>query len=254
MPALFVGHGSPMNALPDSPYAAEWREIGQRLPRPASILAISAHWETQGVAATADAHPRTIHDFRGFPQDLYGVQYPAPGAPELVERLQALLAPTAVKPDLSWGLDHGSWSVLTHLFPDADIPVVQLSLDMTRPPRGHYELARRLAPLRDDGVLILATGDIVHNLRTAKWRGDGAPYDWAVRFNERIKAALEARDHDAVVAYADDPDAALAAPDAEHFYPLLYVAAVQDPHEAVAFLTDRIDLGSVSMTSVAVGL
>ena len=227
MPALFIGHGSPMNALPDSPYAAEWRAIGERLPRPKAVLCISAHWETQGIAATADAQPRTIHDFRGFPPPLYQIQYPAPGDPDLVKRVQALLAPDTVTPSHDWGFDHGSWSVLVHLLPQADVPVVQLSLDMSRPPQGHYALAKRLAPLRDEGVLILATGDFVHNLRAAKWRGDGEPYDWAMRFNDTIKAALASRDLATVIDYQRLPDAALAAPDPEHFYPLLYVAAVQ---------------------------
>ncbi len=250
MPAVFVGHGSPMNALPGSPYAAGWRALGESLPRPRAILAVSAHWETDGVAVTAQAHPPTIHDFRGFPQALFDMRYPAPGAPDLVARIGALLAPTPVAGSDGWGFDHGAWSVLAHLFPDADVPVVQLGLDRALDARGHYELALKLRPLRDEGVLILGSGDIVHNLRAMR---QGPAHDWAARFDARIQTALAAGDIDTVTAIDADEDARLSVPDREHYWPILYAAAQRDPGEPIRFFNHGVDLGAVSMTSFVVG-
>lgn len=254
MPAVFYGHGSPMNAL-GGPHIAAWRALGADLPRPGAILMVSAHWETDGAAAvTAMDRPRTIHDFRGFPQALFDIRYPAPGSPALAERVRALIP--GVLADYDWGLDHGTWSMLVHTWPDADIPVVQLSLDRSLTPRGHYDLARRLGPLRDEGVLVAGSGDIVHNLRAMRRDGSNAPYDWAVRFDAAVKSALRDGDHERLIALADPDglggeDARLAAD--EHFLPILYVAAQQRPGELVRFFNEAIDAGSVSMTGMVVG-
>ena len=255
LPAIFLGHGSPMNTLTHNRYSAAWRAIGAALPRPKAILAVSAHWLRRGSAVTAMDRPPTIHDFAGFPTELFEVQYPAPGDPALAARVRELLAPVDVELDRSWGLDHGSWSVLAHLFPAADVPVVQLSLDATRPPSYHYALARRLAPLRTEGVLILASGNVVHNLRAMRWGEEAAPYEWARRFNEAVRAAVVRGDHDALIDYLRlDADAHLSVPTPEHYLPLLYVAAQQHPQEALTLPVDGIEYGSIGMLSVAVGL
>jgi 4,5-DOPA dioxygenase extradiol len=253
LPAVFLGHGSPMAALEDTPITRAWRALGERLPRPKAILAISAHWETKGVLITAAEHPRTIHDFYGFPSALYAQQYPAPGDPALAKRIESLLAPYA-RADLdSWGLDHGTWSVLLHMYPQADVPVVQLSMDIRLAPEGHYRIGQALAPLRDEGVLILGAGNIVHNLRMYDRRPGAAPYAWAVRFNETVKAKILAGDHAALIDYAHlDPDVALAFPEPEHYQPLLYVLGAQGPDDRVEWLTDVVS-SSLSMTSVLVG-
>ena len=255
MPAVFFGHGSPMNALEHNRYTAAWRRLGEGLPRPKAILAVSAHWYLRGTAVTAMETPRTIHDFGGFPRALFAVQYPAPGEPLLAQRVRGLLAPTAVALDKDWGLDHGTWSVLVHVFPNADVPVVQLSLDATLAPSDHYQLARRLAPLRDDGILILGSGNVVHNLGRIQWAEDAPPYDWATRFNTRVREALLARDHAALIDYAAfGTDARLSVPTPEHYLPLLYVVAQQTESGSVSLPVDGIELGSISMLSVAVGL
>lgn len=256
MPAVFYGHGSPMNALGGT-HADAWRALGRDLPRPKAILMVSAHWETDGgTAVTAMPRPPTIHDFGGFPQVLFDMQYPAPGSPGLASRVRALTGLEGVALDEAWGLDHGTWSVLVHSYPDADIPVVQLSMNRALSPRQHYELGQRLRPLRDEGVLIAGSGDIVHNLRTMRRDGSNEPFDWAVRFDAAVKAALTAGDHDRLIALADPAgpagdDARLAAD--EHYLPLLYVAAQQDPGEPVRFFNEAIDLGSVSMTGAVIG-
>jgi 4,5-DOPA dioxygenase extradiol len=248
-PVLFIGHGSPMNALPGGAMAGAWAAIGRSLIRPKAVLVVSAHWETDGVAVTAMAQPRTIHDFRGFPQALFDMRYPAPGSPELAAWVASLLAPTKVRADLDWGLDHGAWSVLAHVFPNADVPVVQLSLDRRLDLTGHAALARRLAPLRDEGVLIIGSGDVVHNLRTFDPQRISGGFDWAVRFNDHIKARVVAGDLDALIQYRSHPDAALAAPDFEHYAPLIYAAALRRDTDRVEVLTDEIMYGSISMTS-----
>jgi 4,5-DOPA dioxygenase extradiol len=252
-PAIFFGHGSPMNAL-GGPYAPARRELGRVVPRPRAILMISAHWYTPETAVTAEVRPRTIHDFGGFPEPLYQIQYPAPGDAWLVDRVVDLLAPTPVRRADDWGLDHGTWSVLRHAYPEADVPVVQLSIDRTRPASFHYELGRKLAALRDEGVMIAGSGDVVHNLRAMRRDGSTAPFDWAVRFNDRVKAAIVDRAHEELIDWARlGEDAALSIPTDEHWLPLLYVLGAQGEGERVAFFNDRIDLGSVSMLGVAIG-
>lgn len=255
MPAVFFGHGSPMNALERNRYTEAWRRIGAAVPTPKAILSVSAHWLTRGSAVTAMARPRTIHDFGGFPRELFDVQYLAAGDPQLAGRVRELLAPIEVQLDQDWGLDHGTWSVLAHVFPAAEVPVVQLSLDATRPPRDHYELAARLAPLRDEGVLILGSGNVVHNLGATQWSEDASPYDWAVRFNSAVRAAMLAGEHDRLIAYDTlDSDARRSVPTPEHYLPLLYVLAQQRPEETVSLPVDGIEYGSIDMLSVAVGL
>jgi 4,5-DOPA dioxygenase extradiol len=250
MPAVFVGHGSPMNALPGSPYADGWRAVGASLPRPKAILAISAHWETDGTAVTAQAAPPTIYDFRGFPQALFDMRYPAPGASDLFGRVSALLAPSSVRGDHDWGFDHGAWSVLAHMYPDADVPVAQLSLDRRLSPGQHYELAQKLQPLRDEGVLIFGSGDIVHSFKGMR---NGPPQPWAERFDARIQTALTAGDTDTILAIDADEDARLSVPDREHYWPLLYVAAQRQAGEPVRIFNQGIDMGAISMTSFVVG-
>jgi 4,5-DOPA dioxygenase extradiol len=218
-------------------------------------LAVSAHWYTRGTAVTAMERPRTIHDFGGFPKTLYEVQYPAPGSPRLADRVRELLAPVEVKQDHHWGLDHGVWSVLTHAFPDSDVPVVQLSMDASQPGAFHYELAARLAPLRDEGVLIVGSGNIVHNLGLIQWTGDAPPYDWAVRFDDSVRQHLEARDHASLIDYPSlGAHARLSVPTPEHFLPLLYVIALRREDDALTFPVSGIEYGSIGMRTVAIGL
>jgi len=255
MPVIFFGHGSPMNTLARNRYTQAWRKLGASAPRPKAILAISAHWLTRGAAVTAMAKPRTIHDLGGFPQALFEVQYPAPGDPALGAWVRGLLAPVEVALDLSWGLDHGTWSVLAHAFPDADIPVVQLSMDGTKPAQFHYDIGQRLAPLREEGVLIVGSGNVVHNLMLMQ-RSEGAPaYAWAQRFNEKVRAALASRQHQVLIDFERaDEDARLSVPTPEHYLPLLYIAALQAGDEAMEFVVDGYEAGSLGMLSVAAGM
>jgi 4,5-DOPA dioxygenase extradiol len=252
MPAIFVGHGSPMNAIEENEFSRAWGQVGQSLPRPKAILCISAHWETSGVQVTAMESPRTIDDFYGFPPELYAVRYPAPGSPELASRVGQILAGAAVQPDVSWGLDHGAWSVLRRMFPAADIPVVQLSLDHNSSPQDHYDLGRRLSPLRREGVLIVGSGNMVHNLRLIQWT-DSA-YDWAIEFDELLEGRILAGDHPSIVHFKRFGRAAmLSVPTPEHFLPLLYVLAVQEQDEPVSFFAAKVTFGSISMRSLRVG-
>ncbi|MDG2523570.1 4,5-DOPA dioxygenase extradiol [Caulobacter segnis] len=252
MPVLFLGHGSPMNAIEDNAWSRGWAKIGKELPRPKAILMISAHWETRGIGVTSGTAPHTIHDFFGFPQALFDVRYPAPGDPALAARVAELLSPEPVVFDAQRGFDHGNWGVLIAAYPKADIPVVQLSLDRCRTPQEHYELARRLAPLRDEGVLIVGSGDIVHNLRAADFRKPEAP-PWADRFNETAKRLIEAGDHGPLIDYASLGEDALASINsAEHYLPLLYVLGAQQPGDPVSFFNDDV-FAAISMTSVKVG-
>lgn len=252
MPALFLGHGTPMNTLEDNRYTRAWRSLGRTLPRPEMILAISAHWYVDGVAVTAMEKPQTIHDFGGFPQALFDVRYPAPGSPALAARVQELLAPLSVAADHSWGLDHGTWSVLAHVYPEADIPVVQLAMDSRQPPAFHYQMGRLLAPLRDEGVLLVGSGNVVHNL--GMLRREAAAYDWANRFDNAVKNHLLRHDHEPLIAYDKlDPEARLSVPTPEHYLPLLYVIATQQDDETATFPVDGMDMGSLSMLSVAIG-
>jgi 4,5-DOPA dioxygenase extradiol len=255
VPALFLGHGNPMNAIHANEWTAAWSVLGRELPRPLAILAISAHWYVEGTAVTAMSAPRTIYDFGGFPPELYAVRYPAPGEPQLARRVMQLLAPLGVTPDESWGLDHGSWSVLCHLYPDADVPVVQLSIDAREAPEFHYELGRRLRPLRREGILILGSGDVVHNLRAYAWgKRVAQPYDWALRFEALVREYLDAGEHAPLIAYATlGEDAQLSVPTPEHYLPLLYVMGANEPGEPVRYPVTGIDGGSISMLGVQFG-
>ena len=255
MPVLFVGHGNPMNAIEETPFVIAWRETAAQLPRPRAILCVSAHWETEGTFVTAMPNPRTIHDFYGFPDELYRESYPAPGLPALAETICGLIHSTRVCPDstFSWGLDHGAWSVLRRMYPAADIPVVQLSLDRTRPARCHYEMARELMPLREQGVLILGSGNLVHNLRLLKWDAD-LPYPWASEFDRLVTELILAGENDRLAAYETLGEAArFAIPTNEHYLPLLYALALREAGEEASFFAEGIVYGSISMRSLRIG-
>ena len=254
-PTIFFGHGNPMNALHDNEWSRGWAAIGQRVSKPRAVLSVSAHWYLPATAVTAMAMPRTIHDFGGFPRELFEVQYPAPGDLGLVRRVRELLNPLEVRADLSWGLDHGTWSVLRHVFPGADVPVVQLSIDESKPPAFHYGLGRLLRPLRDEGILLIGSGDIVHNLHTYAWgRRPAEPFDWALRFEGRARELVLRGDHQPLVKYESlGPDAELSVPTPEHYLPLLYVLGASDEGDAVTFPVEGMDGGSISMLSVQFG-
>ncbi|MDI3313797.1 MAG: 4,5-DOPA dioxygenase extradiol [Mycobacterium sp.] len=255
MPAVFVGHGNPMNAIEDNPFSAAWRRLAASIPRPRAVLAISAHWYGVGGRVTAAEKPVTLHDFGGFPRALYEVEYPAPGSAQLAGRVTDLLAPAAIEPDADWGLDHGSWSVLVQMYPAADIPVVQLSIDETLTPAQHFDLGQRLRPLREEGILILGSGNVVHNLRLYAWdRHPVVPFDWAVRFDAWLRDALRERRFRDVIGYRSaGADAALAVPTPEHYLPLLYVLGACSEDEPVGLPVTGFEGGSVSMLAVRVG-
>jgi 4,5-DOPA dioxygenase extradiol len=255
MPAVFFGHGNPMNALEKNEYTVGWARIGSLVPRPKAIVCVSAHWYFPAMAVTTVPQPRTIHDFGGFPRELYEVRYPAPGHPELANRVKDLLAPISVGLDTAWGLDHGTWSVLCHVFPEADVPVIQLSIDETQPAEFHYEAAKRLSSLRDEGVLIMGSGNLVHNLHAYAWgRQQVEPLDWAMRFEARARELLLAGDHDPLIAYETlGRDAILSIPTPDHYLPLLYVIAQMREGEQISFPVEGFDGGSVSMLSVQLG-
>jgi 4,5-DOPA dioxygenase extradiol len=252
LPALFVGHGSPTNAIEDNEFSQAWADMGKALPRPRAILCISAHWETAGTQVTAMEQPKTIYDFYGFPQPLYEIRYPAPGSPSLAHLVQNSVRKTGIRLDSEWGLDHGAWSVLHRMFPEADIPVVQLSLDRSREPAYHYALAKELRPLRNKGVLVIGSGNIVHNLRTVVWQDQA--YDWAIEFDATMKQLILSADHDTIIHYPKLGQAArLSVPTNEHFLPLLYILALQDQDEGVEFFAEQVTLGSISMRSLKIG-
>ena len=261
-PVAFLGHGSPMNALEVNPYSVAWREFGAHLAVPRAVLMVSAHWYTNGIGVTAMAHPPTIHDFGGFPPELFAVQYPAPGSPELADEVVALLAgapdasvdgtPIPVALGQQWGLDHGAWSVLVHVFPNADVPVVQLSIDARQPAGSHWELGRRLRPLRDNGVLILGSGNITHNFAELDYSATGAA-PWAVEFDEHIWAAVQSGDRGALVGFAQHRFGRRAVPTPDHYLPMLYVAGAAHEGEAARTIVTGMDLGSFSMRSFAIG-
>ncbi|GAB4039820.1 4,5-DOPA-extradiol-dioxygenase [Spirosoma gilvum] len=259
MPVLFIGHGSPMNAIEDNEFSERWRRLGQEIPAPKAVLCVSAHWLTRGTFVTAMNRPRTIHDFGGFPRALFDVEYPAPGAPELAHELQAALAPAPVGLDHDWGLDHGTWSVVRQMYPQATIPVLQLSLDYTRPAAWHYDLGKQLAGLRKKGVLVIGSGNMVHNLRLLVLPPDGHAngaygHDWALEMNDIFKRNILVGDHQALIQYKSlGPAATLAVPSIDHYFPLLYALALQEKNEAPLMFNDKVVAGSLTMTSVKFG-
>jgi len=250
-PAVFVGHGSPMNTLERNPHTQAWAAAGRAFGKPKAIVAVSAHWYIRGVAVTAMPAPATIHDFGGFPPALHAFEYPAPGDVALAERVRALLAPLDVRLDQEWGLDHGTWSVLAHMYPAADVPVVQLAIDAAQPGPYHYALGQSIATLRDEGVMIIGSGNVVHNLRAVRWSG-GEPYPWALRFDETVRACIERGEHGPLLDHAALGDAAqMSVPTPDHFLPLLYVLGARRDDDRLVPITGGIELGSISMLSFA---
>lgn len=254
-PAIFLGHGSPMNALEENQFTQAWRALGQRFGKPKAILAISAHWMTSAVAVTAMPQPKTIHDFGGFPAALFALQYPAPGDPALAKRVADMLAPLTVHQDHSWGLDHGTWSVLVNMYPDADVPIVQLSLNLHEDEAFHFALGQQLAALREEGVMIIASGNVVHNLRLLDPRASAqqSSFDWAHQFNDHIRHAIVQHDFAAVVNYQEFGNSAkLSVPTVEHYLPLLYVLGAVGANDQIDILCDELVMGAISMMSVVV--
>lgn len=256
MPVLFLGHGSPMNAIEENEFVSGFRKVGSEISRPTAVLIISAHWETQGTYVTAMQQPRTIHDFGGFPKALFDVQYPAPGSPELANETKSIVKKTEVGLDQKWGLDHGAWSVIKHLYPAADVPVIQMSLDYRQTAQWHYELAKELAALRRKGVLIVGSGNMVHNLGMVEWRrlNETFGYDWAIEANEKMKRSIQSGNHEPLINFRSQGKAFdLAIPTPEHYLPLLYTLALQEKDEDASFFNDRAVAGALTMTSVKVG-
>jgi len=254
MPVLFVGHGSPMNAIELNEFSLKWQEMGKILPRPSAILCISAHWETRGTFVTAMEKPQTIHDFGGFPQELYDVEYPAPGSPTLAGETAVAISKTNIGLDQGWGLDHGAWSVIRNLYPNADVPVIQLSLDYDRDAQYHYDLAKQLKGLKNRGVLILGSGNMVHNLRRLDWQRPEDGTSWALEANELFKKLIRENDHNKLIDYKNLGQAVqLSVPTPEHFLPLLYALALKENNEELSFFNDKAVMGSLTMTSVWIG-
>jgi 4,5-DOPA dioxygenase extradiol len=257
MPVLFVGHGSPMNGIEDNGFSKRWTNIAKEIPTPTAVLVISAHWFTKGTSITAMDFPKTIHDFGGFPEALYQVQYPAPGNPVLAKETASLIHSTHVELDHDWGLDHGTWTIVRHMYPEANIPVLQLSIDYSKPPSFHYELAKELFALRKKGVLIIGSGNMVHNLRMVAWdklNGPAYGYDWALHMNQTFKDLILHRDHQPLIHYDQlGREAMLAIPTPEHYLPLLYTLGLQDKNDPIAFFNDQPVGGSLTMTSVKIG-
>ena len=252
-PAVFAGHGSPMYAIEPNRFTATWSALGKSLKRPDAILVISAHWVTRGTWVTAMAKPKTIHDFGGFPQALFDVQYPAPGSPALADRVQELLSIPVVLEENEWGIDHGAWSVLKYLYPNADVPVVQLSLDGSMSARQHYDLAKQLRPLRDENILILSSGNVVHNLRTIYWQDGAQPYPWAQEFNEFFTSEIHANHHETLIEWEKYGEAAhLSIPTPEHYWPALYTLALQQEGEQAKVYTDGIEMSSIGMLGFSI--
>ncbi len=256
MPVLFLGHGSPMNAIEENKFVQGFRKISNGIESPKAILCISAHWETQGTKVTAMQNPRTIHDFGGFPKTLYEVQYPAPGNPQLAKEVSEISKTSGIQLDESWGLDHGAWSVIKHMYPQADVPVIQLSLDYAKTPQQHYELAKELTPLRSKGILIVGSGNLVHNLGAIDWRklNESYAFDWAKEASAKMNRFILNGDHQNLIAYKKHGKAfELAIPTPEHYLPLLYVLALQQKNETVYLFNDEPLGGSLTMTSVRIG-
>lgn len=258
MPALFLGHGSPMNAIEQNSFTQTWTKMGEDIPEPSAVLVISAHWLTRGTGVTAMQSPKTIHDFGGFPKELFDVQYPAPGSPEIAQDIQLLIEGTQVGLDHDWGLDHGTWSVVKHMYPGANIPVLQLSIDYPQSAKYHYELGKELYELRKRGVLIIGSGNIIHNLQMVAFDKLNVPnygYDWAHEMNEVFNQKILNKEHDALINYQNlGPGARLAIPTPDHYYPLIYALALQGDKEEVALFNNQLVGGSLNMTSVAYGL
>lgn len=255
MPVLFLGHGSPMNAIEENEFVQGFRKIGKEITRPNAILCVSAHWETRGTFVTAMQNPMTIHDFGGFPKELFEVQYPAPGSPELAEETKSLIQKTEVGLDEKWGLDHGAWSVLRHMYPNANIPIIQLSLDYYQTPQYHYELAQELKSLRKKGVLIIGSGNMVHNLRMVEWKKLNETYgfDWALEANEKMKHFILDDDHKSLINYSKQgKEFQLSIPTPEHYLPLLYALALKEKNESINIFNDKPVAGSLSMTSLKI--
>jgi 4,5-DOPA dioxygenase extradiol len=254
MPLLFVGHGSPMNGIEDNEFSQRWHQMGKEVPQPKAVLCISAHWLTNGTAVTAMQHPQTIHDFGGFPQELFDVQYPAPGDPELAKETATMIHSTKVGLDHEWGLDHGTWSVVKQMYPEARIPVLQLSIDYHKPAQYHYDLAKEISELRKKGVLIIGSGNMVHNLRMVEWNkkpDDAYGYDWAIEINDKFKKAILEDDHQSLINYQDFGAAGKnAIPTPDHYYPLIYVMGLKGKNENISFFNDKAVMGSITMTSV----
>jgi 4,5-DOPA dioxygenase extradiol len=257
MPILFLGHGSPMNAIEENQFVEGFRNVGETIPKPNAILCISAHWLTKGTKVTAMDLPPTIHDFGGFPQALFDVQYPAPGSPKLAKETQQILSPISVELDDSWGLDHGAWSVIKHFYPNADIPVIQMSIDYNQPMNYHFELANKLQSLREKGVLIIGSGNIIHNLRMvdfANMNKDNYGYDWAIEVREKVNSFLLDGNYTPLIQYEKQSKAfQLAIPTPDHYIPLLYILGLQQKNEELTLFNDKLVAGSLSMTSVKIG-
>lgn len=257
MPVLFIGHGSPMNGIEDNEFSRRWEKLGKEIPEPAAVLVVSAHWLTRGTHITAMGNPRTIHDFGGFPKALFEVQYTAPGNPELARETQTMIHSTSVELDHDWGLDHGAWTVVRRMYPDARIPVLQLSIDYGKPAAYHYELGKELKALRKKGVLIIGSGNMVHNLRMIDWANmhtDNFGFDWAIEMSHLFKDKINAGDHAALIDYLRlSPSAKLAVPTPDHYYPLMYTLALQEPDEQPVIFNDKLVAGSLNMTSVKFG-
>jgi 4,5-DOPA dioxygenase extradiol len=254
MPVMFVGHGSPMNAIEHNSYSEKWQQLGKQLPRPQAILSISAHWITDGTRVTGMAKPRTIHDFGGFPKKLFEQEYPAPGSPELARLTKDMVTYSHLQTDDSWGLDHGTWSVLLPMFPLADIPVYQLSLDYGQPTVYHYEIGKQLLKLREKGVLIIGSGNLVHNLRDIDWSNSGKVYDWATEFDTRFTEWMDKGDVTSILNYQKilGNTATMAHPTYDHLLPLFYILGLQQKGERITYFNDKIDMGSISMRSMLI--
>ena len=257
MPVLFLGHGSPMNAIEENEFVTGFRNIGKEIPKPNAILCVSAHWETRGTFITAMEKPKTIHDFGGFPQALFDVQYPAPGSPELAKETKGIIKKTEVGLDQSWGLDHGCWSVVKNMYPAADVPVIQMSLDYYQTPQYHYDLAKELASLRKKGVLIIGSGNMVHNLGMIAWdklNTTDYGYDWAIEASDKMKKYILNNDHQSLINYKSQGKSwELAIPSPDHYLPLLYALALKEENEKVSLFNDKAVAGSLTMTSVKIG-
>ncbi len=257
MPVLFVGHGSPMYAIEENEFVDSWRKLGETMPQPKAILCISAHWETNGTFVTAMPKPPTIHDFGGFPKELFAVQYPAPGSPELALETKRSVTNVTVRLDEKWGLDHGAWSVLRNIYPKADIPVIEMSLDYNQSPQAHYDLAKELLSLRDKGILIVGSGNIVHNLRMVAWDKMNEPeygFDWAVHANNKVKQLILNDNHKELINYSLlGREVQMAVPTPEHYLPLLYALALRGSNDQVSFFNDKAVMGSLTMTSLKIG-